>query len=144
MLVRSSISMWISLNSCSVKLTGPPWRSLIVLDSIHCLLQAHDDCCLTMGAHRYRLPVGFLGLLFRLLGSRTELRKRFVELIGKLDQLADRGHGAARSLRSLPGDVGNDLHGVRDAFCSAHLLFRSQGNFLHEVGGLADHGSNCV
>jgi hypothetical protein len=30
MLVRSSISMRISLNSCSVKLTGPPLRSIVV------------------------------------------------------------------------------------------------------------------
>ena len=38
MLVRSSISMRISLNSCSLKLTWPPCRSLIALDSIHHVL----------------------------------------------------------------------------------------------------------
>ena len=63
-------------------------------------------------------------------GIGTELGKSFVELVRKFDQLADGGYRAARALRSLARNIGNDLHGVGDTFSAAHLLFGSEGNFL--------------
>ena len=45
-----------------------------------------------------------------------------------------------RALRGLPGNAGNDLHGIGDTFCAAHLLFGGQRNFLNQLGRLAHHG----
>ena len=76
--------------------------------------------------------------------SRTELRQGFVQLIGKFHELADGCDRAASTLRRLARDAGNDLHGMRDAFRAAHLLFGSERNFLHEFGGLANDAGNRI
>jgi hypothetical protein len=76
--------------------------------------------------------------------GRAELRQCFVQLIRELDELAYRGHGSACSLRSLPRNARNDLHGVGYAFCSAHLLFRCQRDFLDEFCRLTHDVGNGV
>src|SRR6266567_1823822 len=143
MLVRSSISMRISLNSCSFRLTWPPWRSPSFSIQFTALCTT-SDCRLAKGAHWHWVPVGFLCCLAGLLGRGAELRERFVELIRKFDELADGGDRAARSLRRLAGDVGNDLHRVSDTFRSTYLLFGSEGNFLNEFGGLTNDARNRI
>src|SRR6516225_5408660 len=55
----------------------------------------------------------------------TKLRQCLIELVRKLYQLAYRGDRAARALRSLPGNVRDDLHSVRNAFRPTYLLFGS-------------------
>src|SRR6266446_5144441 len=89
-----------------------------------------ETLCLTKSACRD----GPLGIFTRMdpLRGRAELRQRFVQLIREFDQLAHRRHRSARSLRRLPCNVGNNLHRVRHAFRSAHLLLRCQGDFLNE------------
>src|SRR5256885_16015513 len=97
-----------------------------------------------MGADRDWLAVRIFRVFLGLLGSGAELRKGFVELIRKFDELADGGDSAACSLRGLAGNVGNNLHGVSDALRAAHLLFRSERNFLDELGRLANDRGNCL
>src|SRR5882724_1730737 len=80
----------------------------IIFSSIHRVCTA-SDCRLAKGAHWHWVPVGFLCCLAGLLGRSAKLRERFVELIRKFDELADGGDRAARSLRRLARDVGNDL-----------------------------------
>jgi hypothetical protein len=53
---------------------------------------------LSKGACCHGLPVDFLGRQAVLLGRCAELRERFVQLIGKFDELADSCDGAARAL----------------------------------------------
>jgi len=74
----------------------------------------------------------------------AELRERFVQLVGKFYQLADRGDGAAGTLRRLARDAGNDLHGVGDTFRAAHLLFGSERDFLYKFGRLTYYVGNSV
>src|ERR1700723_650336 len=103
--------MRISLNSCSLKRTAGPWRSLIVVTfrlrkvltdqrgKLHAAseLRIHRDV-LPCRAHRYVPPINFFSeTRCRLLGC-TELRQRFVELIGKFHELADGCDRAARAL----------------------------------------------
>src|SRR5690242_2927435 len=124
--VRSSISMRISLNSCSLSPWPGPWRSLIVLPFIGCALACRSkpgkSGRLTNRA-RWDGPIRFFFGTSGGLGG-AELRQRLVQLIRKLYELADGRHCSACSLRSLSRNVGNDLHRVRDTFRSAHLLFR--------------------
>src|SRR5215470_18657079 len=136
--VRSSINMRISLNSCSLSPCPGPWRSLIVFPFLGYVLSSASRRTgtgrLANCTYRNGPRLGPLGCCFLLrgLGRGTELRQRLVQLIGKLDELAHSRNRSACSLRSLPCNVGNDLHRVRHAFCSAHLLFGSQGNLLDE------------
>src|SRR5882724_1776981 len=148
--VRSSISMRISLNSCSLSPCACPWRSVIVFpfSGSHSLApQARraKSRFLTRCACRDR-PIRFFtrSSRCRSLGRRTELRQRFVQLIRQFDELAHRCHRSARSLRGLPRDAGDDLHRVRHAFRSAHLLFRCQRNFLNQLCRLAHDVRNGV
>src|ERR1700676_2404029 len=141
--LRSSISMRISLNSCSLN-TGPG-RSVIVFTLSPAPSRAGNHC-LPQSAG-WDGPLGVFanaGISVGILVGRAKLRERFVELIGQLDQLADGSHGAARSLRRLPRNAGNDLHGVRDAFRAPDLLFGSERNFLDEFGGLTNDVGNGV
>src|SRR6266705_2928429 len=133
--VRSSISMRISFNSCSLGPCTDPWRSVIVFPFWGLPLPSaargeEESHCLTKSACRD----GPLGIFTRMrsLRGRAELRQRFVQLIRKFDQLANRRHRSARSLRRLPCNAGNNLHRVRHTFRSAHLLLRCQGDFLNE------------
>src|SRR5258706_16363095 len=73
-------------------------------------------------------PLGYFrsNVAVGLLVDGAELGQRFVQLVRELYKLADGRHDAARSLRSLASGVGNNLHGLRDAFRAAHLLFRCQ------------------
>ena len=103
--------MRISLNSCSLKRTAGPWRSLIVvtfrLRSIlaatsHSAIRAAPEqrislYALSRRAYWNRVPLGFFGDAGALFGC-AELCQRFVELIGKLDELADRCDRAAGAL----------------------------------------------
>src|SRR6266850_81542 len=140
--VRSSISMRISLNSCSFSPCTCPWRSVIVFPfsgsySLAPTARRRGDRFLTRCACRDGPIRIFTRSNRRSLGRRTELRQRFVQLVRQLDELAHRCHGSARSLRGLPRNTGNDLHRVRHAFRPAHLLFRCQRNFLNQLGRLA-------
>src|SRR5712664_793352 len=128
--VRSSISMRISLNSCSLSPSTCPWRSVIVIPFSGSYSRAPDTSrresrFLTQCACRDG-PIRIFARRTRCrsLGRCTELRQRFVQLIRQFDELAHRCHGSARSLRGLPRKIGNDLHRVRHAFRPAHLLFR--------------------
>src|SRR6266481_9986120 len=145
--VRSSISMRISPSSCSLSPCPCPCRSLIVLPfsgprSYSRPCGEEEPRCLTKSACRDR-PLGMFICCSRFGGS-TELCQRFVQLIRQLDKLAYGCHCPAGSLRRLPRNARNDLHGVRDSFCSAHLLFGSQRNFLYQFGRLAHHVGDSV
>src|SRR2546430_5072372 len=147
--VRSSISMRISLNSCSLKPATTPWRSLIVPTFPLWLGMPRNHNASRTRAGNHRLPQsdcrhGPLGLGRNHAFAGAELGQSFVQLVREFDQLTDRGDRAARSLRSLARDVGNNLHSVSDAFRAAHLLFGSQGNFLDEFSGLAHHAGDGV
>src|SRR6266850_36702 len=148
--VRSSISMRISLNSCSLSPSTCPWRSVIVFPFSGSYSLAPDtsrqesrfltQCACRDGSIR----IFTRRTRYRSLGRRSELRQRFVQLIRQFDELAHRCHGSARSLRGLPRNAGNDLHRVRHAFRPAHLLFRCQRNFLNQLCRLAHDVRNGV
>src|SRR5258707_966220 len=145
--VRSSINMRISLSSCPLSPCPCPCRSLIALPfsgprSYYRPRGEEEPRCLSKSACRDR-PLGMFICCSRFGGS-TELCQRFVQLIRQLDELAYGCHCPARSLRRLPRNARNDLHGVRDSFCSAHLLFRRQRDFLYEFRRLAHHVGNGV
>ena len=106
--------MRISLNSCSLKRTAGPWRSLIVVTFSapetswsHYVPQRgirgrpeqriRFSNALSRCAYWNRVPFGFFGDAGALFG-RTELCEPFVELIGKLDELADGCDRAAGAL----------------------------------------------
>src|SRR5262249_34701622 len=131
--VRSSISMRISPNSWSVKPCPAPWRSLIVYPLSSRLMRRESVTALANRSGWGR-AIGFFRRRRAALGIRAELCEGFVELVGKLHELAHRGHRAAGTLRRLARNAGDDLHGVRDAFGAAHLLLGSEGNFLDEFG----------
>src|SRR5208282_1356954 len=135
--VRSSISMRISLNSCSLRPCAGPWRSLITVPLLLRPLARAENHCLPQSAGWD----GPLGIFQTIAGLRigSELRKCFVQLIGQFHELADRRDGSTRALRRLPRDAGNDLHRVRHAFRATHLLFGSQRYFLNEFRRLAHH-----
>src|SRR5215469_17952785 len=103
--VRSSISMRISLNSCSLKPCPAPWRSLMVIT----LLPHYGGRFSLLPNRSHRdWAVHFLRrrATFRIC---TELCQSLVQLVGKLYELADRCDGAARALGRLARDIRDDL-----------------------------------
>src|SRR5215472_16063838 len=135
--------MRISLNSWSVKPCPAPWRSLIVYPLSSRLHGGSPFSALANCSCRDR-AIGFFGRCRSRLGTRAKLRESFVELIGKLHELAHRGYSAARALRRLARNARDDLHGVRDALGTPHLLLGCEGNFLDQLGGLADDAGNRI
>src|SRR5271166_1648723 len=140
--VRSSISMRISLSSCSLKPCSGPWRSLMVIPLLPLDGKGAEVHRLTNSANRCQAMVSVL--CRSAFGIGAELGEGFIELVRKLNELADGGYRAARALRGLARDVGNDLHGVGNTFCAAHLLFGRERNLLDELSGLANDAGDGI
>src|SRR5277367_213007 len=94
--VRSSISMRISLNSCSLRPCAGPCRSLITVPLLLRHFARAENHCLPQSAGWD----GPLGIFQNIAGlrRRAELRQSFVQLIGKFHKLA---YGCDCSSRTL-------------------------------------------
>src|SRR5580704_9317762 len=136
--------MRISLNSCSLSSCAAPWGSLIDRSARSPGYFRRKFTALSDRSGWNWAMIVFFGGVGGLLRLGAELRQGFIQLIGELHQLADGCDGSAGTLRSLPRNVGNDLHGVRNAFRTAHLLLGSERDFLDEFGGLTDNAGNRI